>query len=174
VANDLSIVTAREALNRQFAHKLAYRDEVMETIARLAGWSEKQTEKDHLLKFNSYATYADVQRKSKSSSREQIAIVYASGTIIRGEGEHDQIGSESLCKTLNEVREDDKVKAVVLRVNSPGGDALASEIIWYSVQKLKEKKPVVVSMGNVAASGGYYISCGANYIFADAHTITGS
>ena len=84
------------------------------------------------------------------------------------------MGSSTIVKAINKVKDDSTIKAVVLRVNSPGGSALASDVIWRSVEKTKEIKPVIVSMGDVAASGGYYISCGANRIFAESNTITGS
>ena len=173
-ANELSVVTALEAFDHQMVSALAYRDEVMAILGKKAGWEEDDEESSHLLAFDRYASYAMLQAKAKSSAKEQIAIVYASGEIVRGKGDGDQIASDDFCEVLDEVREDEDVKAVVLRVNSPGGDAMASELIWRSIARLKEKKPVVVSMGNMAASGGYYIACGANIIFADAHTLTGS
>lgn len=173
-ANRLSIVTAQEAFDHQMVSALAYRDEVVTLLGQKAGWTEEDKEESHLLAFDRYATYAALQTKAKSSAKEEIAIVYASGEIVRGKGDGEQIASDDFCEVLDEVREDEDVKAVVLRVNSPGGDAMASELIWRSIARLKEKKPVVVSMGNLAASGGYYISCGANTIFADAHTLTGS
>src|SRR5690606_5803725 len=91
-----------------------------------------------------------------------------------GEGDDDQIGSDRLAKAIKDARLDDKIKAIVLRVNSPGGSALASDVIWREVLLAKKVKPTVVSMGNLAASGGYYISCAADRIFAEPNTITGS
>lgn len=115
----------------------------------------------------------------KRSSSDHIAVVYAVGNIIDGKGEgiigaRNQIASRTLSAALRRLAAADSVKAVVLRVDSGGGSALASELIWHAVEELKAKKPVVVSMGSVAASGGYYISAGANRIFADANTMTGS
>jgi protease-4 len=104
----------------------------------------------------------------------RIAIVYASGEIAGGDGDDNSIGSETISKALRKVRMDDKVKAVVLRVNSPGGSSLASDVIWREVMLTKKVKPVIVSMGDVAASGGYYIACAADSIIAEPNTITGS
>ncbi len=108
------------------------------------------------------------------SSRDNIAIVYAQGEILSGEGSESYIGEGSMRRALQAVRKDDDVKAVVLRIDSPGGSALTSELIWRELELLKKEKPVVVSMGNVAASGGYYIACNANKIYAEDNTITGS
>lgn len=111
-----------------------------------------------------------------SKSKEKVAIVYAEGQIYDGKGDGDDanIYGDDLAKTLRALRKDKDVKAVVMRVNSPGGSALASDIIWREVSLLKQEKPVVVSMGGYAASGGYYISCAANHIVAEANTLTGS
>jgi len=110
---------------------------------------------------------------------ERIAVIYATGGIGSGQSENsptgDQsIGSDTLVKALNDARNDTSIKAIVIRVDSPGGSGLASDIIWHAVESAKEKKPVVVSMGDVAASGGYYIACPANKIIAQPSTITGS
>ena len=103
-----------------------------------------------------------------------IAVVYALGTIVSGKGLDEEMGSTTIVKAINKAKNDSSIKAVILRVNSPGGSALASDVIWRSVEKTKEIKPVIVSMGDLAASGGYYISCGADRIFAEPNTITGS
>ncbi|MBU2995169.1 signal peptide peptidase SppA [Cellulophaga baltica] len=105
---------------------------------------------------------------------DEIAVIYAQGEIIYGEGSPDVIGQDLINKSLKKAREDDDVKAIVLRVNSPGGSALASDIIWREVELTKAIKPVIVSMGDVAASGGYYIATGADKIYAESTTITGS
>ena len=109
-----------------------------------------------------------------ANKKGNIAIIYAVGDIISGESNEESMGSSTIVKAINKAKDDSTIKAVVLRVNSPGGSALASDVIWRSVEKTKEIKPVIVSMGDVAASGGYYISCGANRIFAESNTITGS
>jgi protease-4 len=106
--------------------------------------------------------------------KEQIAVLVAEGEIVGGEGEKNQIGSDRFIRLIRKLKDDDKVKAVVLRINSPGGSALASELIWKELKNLKEKKPLVVSMGDLAASGGYYIATAADYIFANRTSITGS
>ncbi|MFD0796599.1 signal peptide peptidase SppA [Maribacter chungangensis] len=119
-----------------------------------------------------YATYSN--KKVNTSGTDKIAVIFAQGEILYGEGGPDIIGQGIINKALIKAREDKSVKAIVLRVNSPGGSALTSDIIWREVVLAKKVKPVVVSMGNVAASGGYYIAAGANKIFAEPTTITGS
>lgn len=109
-----------------------------------------------------------------SGGKDEIAIIYAQGEIRGGEGDVNTVSEAPIRKALKEARENDDVKAIVLRVDSPGGSALTSELIWRDIELTKKVKPVVVSMGNVAASGGYYISCNANRIFAEEGTITGS
>lgn len=104
----------------------------------------------------------------------RIAVLYAEGDIVDGEAPEREVGGETLAAKLADLRRDEEVKAVVLRVNSPGGSALASEVIWHEMELLRAEKPVVVSMGNVAASGGYYIACPADVILASPTTITGS
>ncbi|MDT7829587.1 signal peptide peptidase SppA [Pricia sp. S334] len=113
-------------------------------------------------------------KKATNMGADKIAVVFAQGEILYGEGGPDIIGQGIITEALRDARDDDKVKAIVLRVNSPGGSALTSDIIWREIELAKEKKPVVVSMGNVAASGGYYIAVGADKIFAEPTTITGS
>ncbi|MCP4977864.1 MAG: signal peptide peptidase SppA [Maribacter sp.] len=113
-------------------------------------------------------------KKSLKKGDDKIAVIFAQGEILYGEGGPKIIGQGIINKALIKARDDDKVKAIVLRVDSPGGSALTSDIIWREVELAKEKKPVVVSMGNVAASGGYYIAVGANKIFAEPTTVTGS
>jgi len=110
----------------------------------------------------------------KSTASNKIAVIYAQGEIIYGKGDEDFIGQDLLIKALKKARKDKNVKAIVLRVNSPGGSALASELIWRELELTKKDLPIVVSMGNVAASGGYYLACNANKIFAEPTTITGS
>ena len=110
----------------------------------------------------------------KSTASDKVAIIYAQGEILYGEGEEDYIGQVKIIESLKKIRKDDKIKAVVLRVNSPGGSALASDLIWRELELTKKEKPLVVSMGNYAASGGYYIACNADKIIAEPTTITGS
>ncbi|NNC95711.1 MAG: signal peptide peptidase SppA [Chitinophagales bacterium] len=146
-----------------------YFDEVATSIKDKAG-----IDQDDKLKFLSLKDYSANVKKSSGFSKDKIAIIYASGGIVDGEGEANQVDSKRFAKAIKKVREDEKIKGVVLRVNSPGGSALASEVIWRELKLTKDKKPVVVSMGDVAGSGGYYISCGADKIFAEPTTITGS
>lgn len=109
-----------------------------------------------------------------STAKNKIAVIYAQGDIVYGEGNEDYIGQGIINKAIKKARKDDNVKAIVLRVNSPGGSALASELIWRELELTKKEKPIVVSMGNYAASGGYYIACNADKIIAEPTTITGS
>jgi len=127
--------------------------------------------------FNIVSLYDYVIRSNKKiiqKGEDKIAVVFAQGEILYGEGGPDVIGQGIINEAIIKAREDEDVKAIVLRVNSPGGSALTSDIIWREVELTKEKKPVVVSMGNVAASGGYYIAVGADKIFAEPTTVTGS
>lgn len=110
----------------------------------------------------------------KSTAKEKVAVIYAQGDIRMGKGDETYIGPESMIKALKKVRKDNKIKSIVLRINSPGGSALASDLIWREIELTKKEKPVVVSMGNLAASGGYYIACNADKIYAEPTTITGS
>jgi len=123
------------------------------------------------MKLGKYANSSDAESKSSDNN---IAVIYASGNIISGEGDEESTGSDRISKAIRKARLDEKVKAIVLRVDSPGGSALASDVIWREMVLAKKAKPVVVSMGNVAASGGYYIACAADKIYAYPNTITGS
>ena len=152
--------------------KLMYTDEVKSEIKKLL-----KIDADEKI---AQLTLSDMEGvRGKKEDGEQIAVYYAYGTIVDSpsadmiQQEHN-IVAQDVCKDLEKLANDDNVKAVVLRVNSPGGSAYASEQIWHSIMNLKAKKPVVVSMGGYAASGGYYISCPANYIIAEPTTITGS
>lgn len=118
--------------------------------------------------------YMSTLAPKQNHSENQIAILYAQGTIVDGKGTEGQVGSRTLAEELATARGDSAVKAVVLRINSPGGSALASEVMWHEVELLRQRKPVVVSMGNVAASGGYYIAAPGDAILASPTTITGS
>ena len=161
-----------EYVKLKMVDKLIYTDEVKTEIKKLLKIDEKDDVKQ--------LTLADMEGvKGKKQEGDQVAVYYAYGDIVDSEtggltsSEHS-IVANTVCKDLERLANDDGVKAVVLRVNSPGGSAYASEQIWRSVTNLKAKKPVVVSMGGYAASGGYYISCAANYIYSEPTTITGS
>jgi len=152
-----------------------YHEEVEKELKKRLGY--KDSDDLHIAKGSDYRQIS--QESLGLNKGEKIAVVYAAGDITSGkssfggEGE-ETIGSDSLVKTIEEARDDKSIKAIVLRVDSPGGSGLASDIIWRAIESAKEKKPVVVSMSDVAASGGYYISCGANKIVAEPSTITGS
>ncbi|MCQ2306747.1 MAG: signal peptide peptidase SppA [Bacteroidales bacterium] len=169
LADNLSLTfDAKAALEEKFVDGLLYRDQIIAIIKDKAGIDEK---KDIEILQNSQYAEARVKPKSMPS---KIAVIYASGQIFDGEGDNDKIGSVTLSKAIREAREDDKVKAIVMRVNSPGGSALASEVIRREVELAKSAKPFIISMGNYAASGGYWISCEGDRIFTDATTLTGS
>src|SRR5215510_4348007 len=152
-----------------------YRDDVEKELKRRLGY--KDTDDLHIARGGDYKQIS--QESLGLNKGDKIAVVYAAGDITSGrstfggEGQ-ETIGSVSLVKTINDVRDDKSIKAIVLRIDSPGGSGLASDIIWRAIETAKAKKPVVVSMSDVAASGGYYIACNANKIVAQPSTITGS
>ena len=150
---------------------LIYEDQMKDIFAELGVASDSDGEYDFIT-LGEYAS--QVGADLKNISADQVAVVYADGAIVDGEGFGKEIYGNTLAATLAGVRDDEKVKAVVLRVNSPGGSALASDVIWREMELLQAEKPVVVSMGSYAASGGYYISCPADVIVADKLTLTGS
>lgn len=167
IADNLELMTdAKVALNYGLVDQLYYRDQVLAELKTMTGSSDKINAINNENYAKSY--------KTKNPSKNEVAIIYASGQIYDGKGSEDNIYSENLSKTIREAREDKDVKAIVLRVNSPGGSALASAIIGRELDLTKEVKPIIVSMGNYAASGGYWISAKADYIFADPTTLTGS
>ncbi|AFY83949.1 signal peptide peptidase SppA [Oscillatoria acuminata] len=173
VVNNRGMLMAPEAEQQGFVDRLAYFDEVVAQLKELTGKKEDdQTFRQ--VSLSGYATVSDDQRETRMRSAPQIALVYADGEIVSGEGGSTQVGGDRLAKQLRDLRRDEDVKAVVLRVNSPGGSATASEVIQREVQLMAESKPIVVSMGNVAASGGYWISSYGSKIFAQPNTVTGS
>jgi protease-4 len=172
--NGLFVTSALDAQKHRFSDTLEYRDEFMNRLAKLAGWEEWSPEDSPLLPLDAYGKIALTNLALDDDSENQIAILVAEGDIVDGKSSQGMVGSKSLNQSIRELRENDEVKAVVLRVNSPGGSALASELMWRELALLKAKKPVVVSMGNLAASGGYYIACHASKIYANPTTITGS
>jgi protease IV len=169
IADSLKIQRAEDAVTYGLADQLAYEDEVIKILKEKSGIASEEK-----LKFVSLGRYSHVPEASKEYVKEKIAIVFAAGNIGSGEGDDEKIGSETSADAIRKAREDKSIKAIVLRVNSPGGSALASEVIWREVELAHHVKPVVVSMGNLAASGGYYISCAADTIVAQPNTITGS
>ena len=173
IANDLKIRFPEDALKYKLVDGLDYKDQVLDELKKLTGVEYKNDLKTVTLSDYTKAV-PDRKNDDKKESKNRIAIVYASGEIAGGDGDENSIGSERISKALREVRLDDRVKAVVLRVNSPGGSSIASDVIWREVMLTKKVKPIIVSMGDYAASGGYYISCAADSIFAEPNTITGS
>lgn len=169
-ADDLVLNDPKQALEYHFVDGLKYADEVKEYLMSFSG---SQDEKD--LKLLSVDKYTKTSfYKEGSKSRDKIAVIYASGEIMPGKGDDTYIGEKNIVKALKEARENSRVKAIVLRINSPGGSALVSDLIWREVELAKLEKPVIASMSDVAASGGYYIACNSNSIFAEPTTITGS
>jgi protease-4 len=163
------IQTAADAVKYNLIDGLKYDDQVKNEITGRLNLAINSK-----INFIFFGEYAKSVTLNESSASEKIAVIYASGDIISGTGTDEQVASDDYKELIRKARLDKSVKAIVLRVNSPGGSALASDVIWREVSLAKKEKPVVVSMGDVAASGGYYIACNANKVFANASTITGS
>ena len=161
IINNLELNSSKACKQLNFIDDLKYEDEVITFL---------ENKSKNIIDFNDYM---DVTSE-KSVSQDKIAIIYATGPINSGKGSYNSIGSETTVKAIRQANEDEKVKAIVLRVNSPGGSALASDIILRELNLAKQKKKIIVSMGDYAASGGYYISCNADKIFANNTTLTGS
>jgi protease-4 len=173
--NDIAdmVATFRKAdfaKQKNLVDRLKYKDQVIDDLKKLTGTSEKDDVK--VVEIQKYVKVPE-QREQKGLARKKIAVIYASGSIDASVSE-DGIKSEELSKAIREARRDSSIKAIVLRINSPGGSAYGSEVIWREVKLAAETKPVIASMGDVAASGGYYIACAADSILADRTTITGS
>lgn len=171
IANDLAARTPKMAKNTKLVDKIGYEDQYHDGIKKAL--KVKKDEDYNSISIRDYAKNVS-KTPQKVDSKDKIAIIYAQGEIMGGEGDVNIIGEGAMRTSLKEAREDDKIKAIVLRVDSPGGSALTSELIWREIELTKKVKPVVVSMGNLAASGGYYISCNADKIIAEPSTITGS
>ena len=165
-ADNLSLENAKSCLNLNYVDALLYQDQLEDTLKALTG-AEK-------LSIVSLSKYTHAKGNKKEISRNKIAIIYATGSINSGKGDEKSIGSVSTSAAIKKAREDKNVKAIVLRINSPGGSALASDVIWRETILAKAEKPLVVSMGDLAASGGYYIACAADSIVANPTTLTGS
>ncbi len=169
VADSVKVNSAKEAAQYKLVNSTAYYDEVLANIA-----SRLDIEDVEDISFISLSKYQKALENESSYSRNRIAVIVANGQILPGEGEGTTIGGETFAKEIRKARLDDNVKAVVLRINSPGGSALASDVIWREVVLTKEVKPIIASMSDVAASGGYYIAMGCDTIVAQPNTITGS
>ncbi|MCB0791015.1 MAG: signal peptide peptidase SppA [Flavobacteriales bacterium] len=171
IAEKLQVRHAQDAVDLGLADGVMYRDQVLERVKERMGLDpEKEMKSVELAAY----TRAPVGGDDKVGGKAKLAVVFAQGSISSGESEDDVIGSTTLVEALSKARTDTSVKAIVLRVNSPGGSGLASDMIWREVDLARQSKPVVVSMGDLAASGGYYISCAADRIYAEPTTITGS
>ena len=163
-----AIQTAHDAVANELLDGLKYDDELKAEINRRL--LNEANSKINFVHFSDYAKAANF----KQDGNKKIAVVYAAGDIVGGKGDNESVGSDAFRALLQKLRLDDDIKAIVFRVNSPGGSSLASDVIWREVSLTKKVKPVIVSMGDVAASGGYYIACNADSVFANANTITGS
>lgn len=168
MAETMQIRTAEDALREHFVDTLSYYDGVLAAMRSKLGIAADK--KIPVLKFARYEASVPEQ----SYDKDKIAVIYANGEISGGNGDDNSIGSDRLAETIRNARLDDHIKAIVLRVNSPGGSALASDIIWRELDLTRKTKPVVACMGDVAASGGYYIACAADKIVAQPNTVTGS
>lgn len=170
IADNLEVTLASEAVAHGFVDAAIYEDQMNEIFTELG--VTVTDEGYNSVSLGDYAAQMGLNVNNLSTS--QVAIVYAEGDIVDGEGSGPHIYGNTLAAKIREVRLDEDVKSVVLRVNSPGGSALASDVVWREMELLKAEKPVVVSMGSYAASGGYYISCPADVIVANEMTLTGS
>jgi len=168
IVDELKIRQAEDAVALKVIDGLKYKDEVDAFIRKRLGIEEKEK-----IAFVNMGKMKNVKGNT-SISDNKIAVVYCVGDIAGGEGDDETMGSDRIAETIKKVREDDSYKALVLRINSPGGSALASDVMWREISLCKKKKPVIVSMGAVAASGGYYIAAPADVIVAQPNTITGS
>ena len=166
IADNSNGRSAEIALKNKLIDASIYEDEYQEKLAL------GSDEKVNTISIEDYINSG--KGRISSTAKDKIAVIYAQGDIIYGEGNEHYIGQGIINKAIKKARKDDNVKAIVLRVNSPGGSALASELIWRELELTKKEKPLVVSMGNLAASGGYYIACNADKIIAEPTTITGS
>ena len=167
-ANEGKVQNAKDALKYKLVDGLLYDDQLKKIISKKLRVADET--KISFVSINNYAESVAL----RGTGSGKIAVIYADGDVVMGKGQNEAIASDDYRALIQKIRNDKSIDAVVLRVNSPGGSALASDIIWREIDLLKKEKPVVVSMGDVAASGGYYIACGADSIFADANTITGS
>lgn len=170
-ADDLTISNAESAYAHHFVDSLLYFDEVITVLKKLTQTAEKDNINSVTIK---KYTQVPKKRETKGLIKDKIAVIYASGNIVTGEGGSNMMGSDKVSKIIREARRDSSIKAIVFRVNSGGGSALASEVIWREVKLASKAKPLIASMGDVAASGGYYIVTPAKKILANINTLTGS
>ncbi|MCX7986374.1 MAG: signal peptide peptidase SppA [Bacteroidales bacterium] len=170
LADKLIAFDPQSCFNHRMVDSLKYQDEIKAVLCRLTSSREDK------LNLIDYRKYVKVPKnyKGKGLAKDKIAIIYAYGDVIMGKGDEGTVSSERISQAISEARKDSSIKAIVLRINSPGGSALASEVIWREIKLTTPVKPVVASLGDVAASGGYYIACASNAIVAQPTTITGS
>ncbi|GAL67342.1 signal peptide peptidase SppA [Jejuia pallidilutea] len=171
IADSLLARTPQLALKSNLIDKIAYYDEYVNGLKNAVGISADKSLKT--IAIEDYAKHV-APKLSAKSSENRIAVIYAEGDIMYGQGQQGIVGHVTLNESIKNARDDERIKAIVLRVNSPGGSALASELIWREIELTKKIKPVIVSMGDLAASGGYYIATNADKIIAEPTTITGS
>lgn len=164
-----SIQTANDALVNELVDGVKYDDQVKKVLLNRLNLDERGK-----INFVTFADYSKAVSYKQTTGSNRIAVIYADGSIVSGSGDDEEVGSDAFRTIIRRVRMDKDVKGIVLRVNSPGGSALASDVIWREISLARKEKPVIVSMGDVAASGGYYIACNADSVFANANTITGS
>lgn len=173
IADNQGLLSAQKAQKAKLIDKVVYWDQVVDQLKSLSKVDENEEKSFRQISLNDYVS-VPVKAFPARRSDQKIAVLYLDGTIVNGEGSLDSVGGDRFVKLIRKIRADQDIKAVVVRINSPGGSATASDLIWREVQLLKAKKPVVISMGNVAASGGYWIATGGQHIFAEPTTITGS
>jgi protease-4 len=173
IADERGFLNPTEAEMLGLVDEVAYFDKIVADLKKLTEQTEQEERSLRQISLENYANSVVEKTKNKLSN-QKIAVIYAEGTIVGGKGSLEEIGSDRFAKELRQLREDDSIKSIVLRINSPGGSATASEVILREILLTRKHKPVVVSMGNVAASGGYWIAAGADCIFAEESTITGS
>ncbi|MEB3191768.1 MAG: signal peptide peptidase SppA [Snowella sp.] len=173
IADNQGLLSAQKAQKAKLIDKVVYWDQVVDQLKSLSKVDEDEEKSFRQISLNDYVS-VPVKAFPARRSDQKIAVLYLDGTIVNGEGSLDSVGGDRFVKLIRKIRADQDIKAVVVRINSPGGSATASDLIWREVQLLKAKKPVVISMGNVAASGGYWIATGGQHIFAEPTTITGS
>lgn len=172
LADNMTITNAEAALEYKMVDGLKYFDEILNGLKTLTSTDQKKDIK--AISMKKYSKVPKIRDTKKGLIKDKIAVIYTSGSIVTGEGSLDNMGSDRIAKVIREARRDSSIKAIVLRVNSGGGSALASEIIWREVKLASETKPLIASIGDVAASGGYYIVAPARKIIASENSITGS
>lgn len=172
LADAYTIRSPKAAVENNIIDGLLYKDEMIDKLVKATNADD--TEDLELIKLSKYTNVHKKEKSKKRDKRKKIAVVYASGQVVMGKNEGGNLGSETISKAIRKAREDSTIEAIVFRVNSPGGSALASDIIWREVVLAQQAKPFIVSMGDLAASGGYYIACPADIIVANPTTITGS